>query len=826
MKTKLAHYKFVLLLCSLMWGLFSLVAGQYYYFDSTTSTSPYQQWCAEDIAIRINTESNPYGARAGLIRLLLDPLHFSYSTSSLASVLQTNLFVASTETFSFNTSPWSSPSWIDPGTYTQLQIDRNNSSTDYKWSNGLYGTVKFTPLYNTSTYTGTFSMIYNGDTVRTSLSKAWGTNIIDPAHQTTYLTGYYPILQKPCTDDTTSPGVSIPYPTQGSTKQSYVSGISLILTDNAWSAVGVPFVRTGDVPGVGIWTWNLWSTTNQYGINLSSFHIWISGNGTGKYFTGDWFSLWGPLSATPNAKTWQYFDKNYTLHIPSSQLFDFGVEQPITITGRVYDRNNNGPVTFTRTFNAPVQPWLIAGSASPAAGDSLVATNAPILLWIADDRAGVNSWSIIITLSGSNYWPYIFSGTDLNLSGVQGTANHPDYYLSLINHPPFASSGTIQVIIDAQDMVGNVDNISTYTFSTKPSCTDLWCCKDMYIQIGNNTPFVYNQTGLSISDGIHPLFTNYGNTWVIDCWLSNEGIPLYKWTQEHSWAATPLTFFGFPNLILSWTNVRAVLSWHTLYLERIYVPPITWWCIGSCWGGWWGWSLQKDICPDGDNSTSYYDNLCEWEPWHGSAPECNDYDVVYSDEINHAFQRGYALNITNRCPIDEARLYDPIIRQELAKMMTMFTVQVLGIYPNTHKLGCDQFSDTSTLSDEMQFFTKTACQLWLMGLEPDGQTPKQTFDPHEYVSRAQFGTVLSRLIYGDANNLDDNELTTYARYHKHLYALQKDHIMNQISSPSSLEKRARVLLMLKRTVDNDLVTKYRFVSPAINWSVVLLENVW
>ena len=67
--------------------------------------------------------------------------------------------------------------------------------------------------------------------------------------------------------------------------------------------------------------------------------------------------------------------------------------------------------------------------------------------------------------------------------------------------------------------------------------------------------------------------------------------------------------------------------------------------------------------------------------------------------------------MTNKCPIDEARLYDPIIRQELAKMMTMFTVQILGIYPNTHKLGCDQFSDTSTLSDEMQFFTKTACQL-------------------------------------------------------------------------------------------------------------------
>ena len=569
MKLPLHHYKFVLLLCSLVWGLFSLVAGQYYYFDSATSTSPYQQWCAEDLNIRINTQANPYGARAGLFRLLLDPLHFSYSTSSLASVLQTNLFVASTETFSFNTSPWSSPSWIDPGTYTQLQIDRNNSSTDYKWSNGLYGTVKFTPLYNTSTYTGTFSMIYNGDTVRTSLSKAWGTNIIDPAHQTTYLTGYYPILQKPCTDDTTSPGVSIPYPTQGSTKQSYVSGISLILTDNAWSAVGVPFVRTGDVPGVGIWTWNLWSTTNQYGINLSSFHIWISGNGTGKYFTGDWFSLWGPLSATPNAKTWQYFDKNYTLHIPSSQLFDFGVEQPITITGRVYDRNNNGPVTFTRTFNAPVQPWLIAGSASPAAGDSLVATNAPILLWIADDRAGVNSWSIIITLSGSNYWPYIFSGTDLNLSGVQGTANHPDYYLSLINHPPFASSGTIQVIIDAQDMVGNVDNISNYTFSTKPSCTDLWCCQDIYIQTGNNLPLFYNGFTLHISWGVNPTFDVIGNTGIVNCNTPHQWMTIYKWIEEQTGSANHISFFDLPHLIFSWFTIQATLSWHTIYLQRM-----------------------------------------------------------------------------------------------------------------------------------------------------------------------------------------------------------------------------------------------------------------
>ncbi|MEI6774521.1 MAG: hypothetical protein WCL18_07225 [bacterium] len=53
----------------------------------------------------------------------------------------------------------------------------------------------------------------------------------------------------------------------------------------------------------------------------------------------------------------------------------------------------------------------------------------------------------------------------------------------------------------------------------------------------------------------------------------------------------------------------------------------------------------------------------------------------------------------------------------------------------------------------MKFFTKTACQLDLMGLHPDGKTPKKVFDPEQFVDRAQFGTILSRLIYGDVYNV-------------------------------------------------------------------------
>lgn len=113
-----------------------------------------------------------------------------------------------------------------------------------------------------------------------------------------------------------------------------------------------------------------------------------------------------------------------------------------------------------------------------------------------------------------------------------------------------------------------------------------------------------------------------------------------------------------------------------------------------------------------------------------------------------------------------------------------------------------------------------------MGLEPNGNTPKKTFEPNDFVNRAQFGTILSRLIYWDTYNIHTGEETTSDRYERHLSALQQDAIMKQIQDPFMLEKRARILLMLKRTNDNSLVEKYRPIAAIHNGILSLLENVW
>jgi hypothetical protein len=80
------------------------------------------------------------------------------------------------------------------------------------------------------------------------------------------------------------------------------------------------------------------------------------------------------------------------------------------------------------------------------------------------------------------------------------------------------------------------------------------------------------------------------------------------------------------------------------------------------------------------------------------------------------------------------------------------------------------------------------------------------------------------LVYGDKYNVYAWE--SYTWYEKHLRGLFADGIMTKIQDPFILEKRARVLLMLKRTDDNNLVEKYRLLAPVHNWALSLLENVW
>jgi hypothetical protein len=81
-------------------------------------------------------------------------------------------------------------------------------------------------------------------------------------------------------------------------------------------------------------------------------------------------------------------------------------------------------------------------------------------------------------------------------------------------------------------------------------------------------------------------------------------------------------------------------------------------------------------------------------------------DAPYDDELINAFKEAYDLGITNKCPIENARLKDTLKRKELVKMLVYFSVKVLNVMPDTTKIGCENYVDMKNASDEMKFYTK------------------------------------------------------------------------------------------------------------------------
>lgn len=159
--------------------------------------------------------------------------------------------------------------------------------------------------------------------------------------------------------------------------------------------------------------------------------------------------------------------------------------------------------------------------------------------------------------------------------------------------------------------------------------------------------------------------------------------------------------------------------------------------------------------------------------------------LTYGEELLQAYKYAYSLGITTIDNIDNAKMYSNLTRAQAAKMLSQFSMQVLGKTPDLSK-NCE-YPDVHGQGDLTERM-KTSCQLGLMGVGVP------TFNPNATMTRAEFGTVLSRALWG--NTYEQQEGNYYTT---HLQQLQKAGIMNNISTPSSKEVRGYVMLMLMRT---------------------------
>lgn len=126
---------------------------------------------------------------------------------------------------------------------------------------------------------------------------------------------------------------------------------------------------------------------------------------------------------------------------------------------------------------------------------------------------------------------------------------------------------------------------------------------------------------------------------------------------------------------------------------------------------------------------------------------CNANSASFNNESKSAYLYACTNNITTKRTINDSIFYGILIRKEMAKMISNYAINVMGMTPDTSKT-C-MFDDVANESAEMQQYITTACQLGLMGYEADATTQATSFNPNMAVSRAMFGTLFTRMLYGN-----------------------------------------------------------------------------
>lgn len=181
---------------------------------------------------------------------------------------------------------------------------------------------------------------------------------------------------------------------------------------------------------------------------------------------------------------------------------------------------------------------------------------------------------------------------------------------------------------------------------------------------------------------------------------------------------------------------------------------------------------------------SAWNNFCSlWNyfNWNCKRPENKD----FSQEMIAAYNWSYSKWITTMETIKQANTDKEITRAELAKMISNYAKNVFWKTLDTTKTCL--FLNSNVSADLVQYMTES-CQLWLMWQWITD------FRPNDYVTRAEFWTVLSRMLF-------DTEDWTDKYYSTHLAKLKSEWIISN-DNPDLKELRWFVMLMLMRSENN------------------------
>ena len=175
----------------------------------------------------------------------------------------------------------------------------------------------------------------------------------------------------------------------------------------------------------------------------------------------------------------------------------------------------------------------------------------------------------------------------------------------------------------------------------------------------------------------------------------------------------------------------------------------------------------------------------------------------YNEEQIAAYEWALENGITTINDIEKARLSDGLTRAELAKMMSQYMTKVLWKTPVDAEKA--EYADVDESLGDLADFIQTAYAYKIMWINADG-TPLKNFNPNGKVTRAEYATVFSRVLYGDKYNKSE-----WNYYEDHLNALKEAGILTN-TTPTIQEIRGWVMLMMYRS------SNVKSETPAEEWT--------
>ena len=205
---------------------------------------------------------------------------------------------------------------------------------------------------------------------------------------------------------------------------------------------------------------------------------------------------------------------------------------------------------------------------------------------------------------------------------------------------------------------------------------------------------------------------------------------------------------------------------------------------------WWSATDDDRDYNNDDNNDYYDDDDDDWDynwdyDWNDDWNDDyynNDYNWNYSSEMNRAYQYAYRYGITTKRSIESAWMNQQLTRIAMAKMLSQYAIKVLWKRPSN--VYVPRFSDVSTSLDaQYDNWVTLAYQLWIMWINMQNNK----FRPYDTVTRAEFWTALSRLLF---NLKDWNDVY----YSTHLNRLYREWIITN-TNPNLKELRWYVMIM-------------------------------